>query len=84
MVTKRLEHAVDATRASYLKNNILVCVISGFCRDVDEICALLGCYAAIVPTFRDKLSVPPPRVKKSANLDILVVHMHTKLTVNGV
>jgi hypothetical protein len=30
------------------KNNILVCVISNFCRDVNEICALLGCYAAIV------------------------------------
>ena len=37
-------------------------VISGLRRDVDEICALLGCYAAwsgnSLPTFRDDLSVP--------------------------
>jgi hypothetical protein len=40
----------------------LVCVISGFRRDVDEICARLRYYAALsgssVPTFRDELSVP--------------------------
>jgi hypothetical protein len=33
----------------------VLCVISGFRRDVDDICALLGCYAALsgssVPTF---------------------------------
>jgi hypothetical protein len=33
-----------------------------FCRDVNEICPRLGCYAAysgnFVPTFRDNLSVP--------------------------
>jgi hypothetical protein len=38
------------------------CVISVFCCVVDEICALLGCYAACngksSPTFRDILSVP--------------------------
>jgi hypothetical protein len=43
-------------------------VISGFHRDVDEICALLGCYAASngksLPTFRDNVSVPSSRVKK--------------------
>jgi hypothetical protein len=37
-------------------------VISGFRRDVDEICALLRHYAASssnpLPTFRDNLSVP--------------------------
>jgi hypothetical protein len=44
-------------------------VISGFRRDVDEICALLGCYAASsgnpLPTSRDNVSVPSSRVKKS-------------------
>jgi hypothetical protein len=37
-------------------------VLSGFRRDVDDICALLGCYAASsdnpLPTFRDKVSRP--------------------------
>jgi hypothetical protein len=41
--------------------------ISGFRRDVDEICALLGYYAAscdnCLPTFRDNISVPSSRVK---------------------
>jgi hypothetical protein len=36
-------------------------VISGFRRDVDEICALLRCYAALngnsIQTFRENLSV---------------------------
>jgi hypothetical protein len=44
-------------------------VISGFRRDCDEICALLGNYAALsvnpLPTFRDNVSVPSSRVKKS-------------------
>jgi hypothetical protein len=44
-------------------------VISGFRRDVDEMCALLGCYAVLsgnpLPTFRDNVSVPSSRVKKS-------------------
>jgi hypothetical protein len=37
-------------------------LISGFCRDVDEICGLLGYYTAscgnYLPTFRDNVSVP--------------------------
>jgi hypothetical protein len=37
-------------------------VISGFRRDVDDTCVLLGYYAALsgssVPTFRDNLAVP--------------------------
>jgi len=37
-------------------------VISGFHREVDEACALLGCYAAssgnFLRTFRDNTSVP--------------------------
>jgi hypothetical protein len=51
--------------------------ISGFRRDVDEIYALLGRYAAWrgnpFPTFRYNVSVPSSRVKKSieASLDFL-------------
>jgi len=49
------------------------CVISGFRRDVDEISALLGYYAVYsgnsLPTFRDNLSVPSLRVKKSLTLE---------------
>jgi hypothetical protein len=41
---------------------------SGFRRDVDDICVLLGLYAAscgnCLPTFRDNVSVPSLRVKK--------------------
>jgi hypothetical protein len=44
-------------------------VISGLRRDVVEICAILGYYAASsgnpLPTFRDNVSVPSSRVKKS-------------------
>jgi hypothetical protein len=42
-------------------------LISGFRRDVDEICPFLGYYAAscdnCLPTFRDNVSVPSSRVK---------------------
>jgi hypothetical protein len=42
-------------------------LISGFHRDVYEICALLGYYVAscgnCLPTFRDNVSVPSSRVK---------------------
>jgi hypothetical protein len=42
-------------------------MISDFRRDVDEICALLGYYAAwrgnCLPTFRENASVPFSRVK---------------------
>jgi hypothetical protein len=42
-------------------------LISGFRRDVDEICGLLGYYAAscgnYLPTFRDNVSVLSSRVK---------------------
>jgi hypothetical protein len=42
-------------------------VISHFRRDVDEICALLGYYAALsgssIPTFPENLTVPPSGVK---------------------
>jgi hypothetical protein len=42
---------------------------SGFLRKLDDICDLLGYYAVYsdrhLPTFRDKLSVPSSKVKKS-------------------
>jgi len=42
-----------------------ICMISGLCRNVDDICALLGYYAAcsgnFLATFRDNLSVPSSR-----------------------
>jgi hypothetical protein len=45
-------------------------VISGFRSDVDDICDLLGCYAASsgnhLPTFRDNVSVKSSRVKKTS------------------
>jgi hypothetical protein len=47
-------------------------VISGFCHNVDEICALLGYYtvysANSVPTFQDNLQVPSSRVRKSKKM----------------
>jgi hypothetical protein len=47
-------------------------MISGFRRDVDDICALLGYYAAPsgnpLPTLRD-VSVPFSRVKKYKTLE---------------
>jgi hypothetical protein len=48
-------------------NNIFVTLISGFRRDVDVICGLLGNYTApygnYLPTFRDNVSVPSSWVK---------------------
>jgi hypothetical protein len=45
------------------------CVISGFRRDIQQICGLLGYYGALsassVPTFRDNVSAPCSRVTKS-------------------
>jgi hypothetical protein len=44
-------------------------VISSFYRDADEICTLLGYYAASsgnpLPTFRENVTVPSAGVKKS-------------------
>jgi len=49
--------------------NSHIFIISGFRREVDEICALLGYYAAhggnSLPTFQDNLSAPSTRVKNS-------------------
>jgi hypothetical protein len=51
-------------------------MISGFHRDADEICALLGYNAASssnpVPTFWENISVPSSRVKKSKKSSALV------------
>jgi hypothetical protein len=54
-------------------------MISGFRRDADSICDLLGYYAASsdnpLPTFRDNVPVPSSRFKKSNLffLDFLVL-----------
>jgi len=55
------------TETEFTSYTSVLCVISGFRRDVDEIRAPLGYSIALngnfVPTFRDKLTVPS-RVKK--------------------
>jgi hypothetical protein len=47
-------------------------MISGFCHNADEICTLLGYYAALngnpLPMFQDNISVPLSQVKKSKTL----------------
>jgi hypothetical protein len=59
-------------------------VTSGFRRDVDKTCAVLGCYTASssnpLLTFRHNVSVPSTRVKKSneaAQLDSLTLEEKT-------
>jgi hypothetical protein len=51
-------------------------MISGFRRDIEETCALLGYYAALngkpLPTFRDNVWVPSSRVRKSKKKIALV------------
>jgi hypothetical protein len=51
---------------------VTMILISGFCRDVDEICGLLGNYTAscgnYLPTFRDNVSVPSSWVKMKESL----------------
>jgi hypothetical protein len=57
-------YAINARVMGHIKFRIFV--ISGFRRDVHDICTLLGCYAASsvssVPTFRDKVLVPSSRI----------------------
>jgi hypothetical protein len=52
-------------------------LISGFCRNVDEICALLGYYRAscgnCLQTFWDNVSVPSSSVKLSFQLGLLTL-----------
>jgi len=68
-------HNLDTNvRTSYVTRNIfplniyLLDVISGFRRDVDEICDLLGLLYSVnsVTTFRDDLSVPYSRAQKTS------------------
>jgi hypothetical protein len=53
---------------TYFATGISFCGISGFLRDVHEICALLGYHTAYngnyLPTFRVNLSAPSSRVNK--------------------
>jgi hypothetical protein len=67
--TTRRHISEDQNRLRHCCDNLKCRDISGFLRDVHEICALLGCYAASsgnsVPTFRDDVSVQSLRVKKS-------------------
>jgi len=52
--TERYEHE----KVSDLTLCLIRCLISGFRRDVDENCAILGYYAGnFLPTFRSNLSV---------------------------
>ena len=64
MVTFRKKNVGPTCRVEELS-----CVISGFRREADEICAVLGYYTGrggnSFQTFRDKLTVPSSRVKKS-------------------
>ena len=52
---------------SWSKDRLYFSLISGFRRDVDVICSLLGNYTAscgnYLPTFRDNVSVPSSWVK---------------------
>jgi hypothetical protein len=54
---------------------IYIYCISGFCREVDEKCVLVGYYAAnngnFLPTLRDSLSAPSSRLKNPTTKEIL-------------
>jgi hypothetical protein len=53
---------LDPSKIFSTNLSLLNCVFSGFRREADESCALLGYYAAssgnFFPTFRDNISVP--------------------------
>jgi len=53
----------------------MICVISGYRLDTDDICAILAYYAAYsgnsVPTFRDNLYVPSSSFKKYKSNELL-------------
>jgi hypothetical protein len=64
----------------------LTSVLSGFRRDVDEICALLGYYVQssenLLPAFRDNVSVPSSTVKKSKKNFLILENGTDKLSRN--
>jgi hypothetical protein len=66
---KLYDRLVDFVLAQKHQTMKALSVISGVQRGVDEMCALLGYYAASrgnsLPTFRDILSVSSSRVNKS-------------------
>jgi len=58
----------------------VLCLISGFCREVDDVFTLLGYYAAYVgnslPMIQDNLLLPSSRVKKfEKSFDFLTLKM---------
>jgi hypothetical protein len=62
--------AIHLVTSTYQRlSTVFTSVISGFRREVDENCALLGCYTVsrgkFLPTFRDYLSVPYSRAKNA-------------------
>jgi hypothetical protein len=77
----KMKHSAPTLRVFYCKifnlyipvtlrlTTLLECVISGFGREVDENCALLGYYSAsiynLLPTFQDKLLDPSSDVKNA-------------------
>jgi hypothetical protein len=69
--TLELEETENSTHVRFVVEEVpdLQSLISGFRREVDEVCALMGCYAASsvnsLPTFRYKLSSSSSRVNKS-------------------
>jgi len=67
----RGEHTRAISGSTFSWDRLLLFVISGFRRNIDEIWALLSYYAACIgnslPTFLDYVSVQSSRVKKSKN-----------------
>jgi len=61
-------------------------VISGFRSEVDENCALLGCYTAscgdFLPTFRGNLSVPSSGIKNPNRKHLLVTLLRLEFVVS--
>ena len=68
----------------YFTYSRVTCVSSGILREADEICALLGYYAAYIvnflPTFPGNVSVPYSRVKKSTMGPRLSRNVSTEFT----
>jgi len=67
-------------------------VISGFCHEVDENCALLDYYAVsngnFLPTFRDNLSVPSSRSLRNnreqrGSLEITMIFLLLRYTIDN-